>query len=114
LVSTLSASDLKGSLEVNLFHDLYLPIGLYLDKATPEFERKLSHNPICCNSDSNIYELLHKLSMNRIHRIFITDSENKPTGILSLGDIISMMNMERLFEIGKQKRFSIEGQTEVK
>jgi len=114
LASSLSVSDFKGSLESNLFHDLCLPIGLYLEKETPEFERRLSSSPISCNLESNIYELLHKLSVNHIHRIFVTDSENKPIGVLGLGDIISMMNMDRVFELGKQKRVSIGSQPEVK
>ncbi len=39
LVASISASDIKGSLDTNLFADLYLPIGMYLEKCRPEFQR---------------------------------------------------------------------------
>lgn len=39
LVGCLSSSDIKGSLEPNLFSDLYLPVCNYLDKNTPQFLR---------------------------------------------------------------------------
>jgi CBS domain-containing protein len=96
LVACLSASDLKGSMDMNLFHDLYLPIGMYLDKGTPEFDRRQSHLPVTCTLSSSIYEVLHKLATNHIHRIFLVDADNRPIGVISLCDIISMMNFDQL------------------
>jgi len=93
LVGCLSASDLKGSLEVNLFDDLYLPIELYLQKRSLEFSSELNRSPISCSLETSIYELLHKLSTNQIHRIFCLDSFGQPIGVLALCDIISMMNL---------------------
>jgi len=103
LFGSISASDLKGSLESNLFHDLYLPIALYLEKGTPEFQRNLSQSPVSCTLETNIYELLHKLASNHIHRLFVVDSDRKPIGVYSLCDIISMMNFEHMMELGKHK-----------
>jgi len=92
LIGSLSASDLKGSMEINLFHDLYLPVALYLEKGLPDFDRRQSHVPVTCTTTSSIYELLHKLASKHVHRLFVVDSFNRPIGVLSLCDIISMMN----------------------
>jgi len=92
LVGSLSATDLKGSLEFNLLNDLYLPVAMYLEKGTAEFDRKFSCSPISCTLETNIYELLHKLASSHIHRLFVIDGEHKPVGVLSLCDILSMMN----------------------
>jgi len=48
-----------------------------------------------------IYEALHKLVTRRIHRLFVLDAE-KPIGVLSLCDIISLMNVDRIGVNGKQ------------
>jgi len=105
LVASLSSSDLKGSMDCNLFHDLYLPISLYSEKTLPDlFDKKNCTSPISCTLDTSIYELLHKLASNRIHRLFVVDSENKPIGVLSLCNIIAMMDHVDL-EVGKQKGF---------
>jgi len=102
LVASLSSTDLKGSLNPNLFHDLHLPVPLYLEKSIPDlFDKKNSQQPISCTNETSIYELLHKLTSNRIHRIFVVDSENRPIGVLSLCDIISMMNLDHALD--KQK-----------
>jgi len=101
LVGALSASDLKRSLEGNLVHDLFLPIYLYLEKTTPEFEKNLLLQPISCSVGMTIYEALHKLVTRRIHRLFVLDAE-KPIGVLSLCDIISLMNVDRIGVNGKQ------------
>jgi len=103
LVGSLSCSDLKGSMESNLFHDLYLPIAMYLDKGTQQFDRKQSLIPVACTVDTTIYEVLHKLSSKHIHRLFVTNNDNKPIGVLSLCDIISMMNLDHLGEWRKPK-----------
>jgi len=96
LVGSLSASDLKRSMESNLILDLYLPIPLYLDKATPEFEKTMVNQPLSCNTDMTIYEILHKLVTKRVHRLFVVDGEQIPIGVLSLCDIISMMNIDKI------------------
>jgi CBS domain-containing protein len=98
LEGSLSASDLKRSLEGNVIHDLYLPIPFYLDKATPEFEKTMVRQPLSCNTEMTIYEILHKLITNRVHRLFVVDGEQKPIGVLSLCDIISMMNIDKVSE----------------
>jgi len=92
LVGAISASDIKGSLEANLFTDIYLPIGLYLDKATPNFPRSLSERPISCTLDTTLSEAVSKLSSNHIHRVFVVDESSKPVAVLSLSDIITFLS----------------------
>jgi len=95
LIGSLSGSDLKKTTENNLIHDLHLPILSYIQGSSPEFEKPLVHFPVSCTLDMNLYEVLHKLVAKRIHRLFIIDSQQKPIGVLSLCDIITMMNLNK-------------------
>jgi len=65
---------------------------MYLDKSTPEFERKIPTQPAVCTMEMTIYEILHKLVTKQVHRLFVVDSEQNPIGVLSLCDIIDIMN----------------------
>jgi len=92
LVASISVSDLKGSLKQNIFSDLYLPIGLYLDKCIPSFERRNSKTPICCLLTDTIKDVVAKLSKYHVHRLFVVDANNKPVDVFSLCDVISFLN----------------------
>eukprot|EP01119_Soliformovum_irregulare_P015008 TRINITY_DN4178_c0_g4_i2.p1 TRINITY_DN4178_c0_g4~~TRINITY_DN4178_c0_g4_i2.p1 ORF type:complete len:316 (+),score=65.04 TRINITY_DN4178_c0_g4_i2:75-1022(+) len=89
LHAVLTPSDMKRSMEVNLFSDLYLPVALYLDKGNENFKDQ-SHTPITCTVGDTLAQVLTKLVTHDVHRLFVVDAENKPTGVLSLGDLISV------------------------
>lgn len=44
-----------------------------------------------CHMHNTLEEVIMKLSVLRVHRLFITDSANKPIGILTLGDIFKLL-----------------------
>lgn len=94
IVGALSASDLKRSLSTNVFTDLHLPIALYLEKATVDFARSApkSEHPVICTMDSTLQDILAILDKNHVHRIFVVDKDRKPIDILSLCDIIELLN----------------------
>jgi len=44
-----------------------------------------------CNSQTTVKEALFQISENHFHRLFIVDDQQKPIGVLSLGDILSFV-----------------------
>jgi len=93
LWASLSSSDIKGSLDTNLFADMYLPIYLYLQKCRPEFTKENADHPITCTLEDSIFDLLDKMVSQHIHRIFIVDKEFKPIQVISVCDIITILRM---------------------
>jgi CBS domain-containing protein len=91
-VGCLSGSDIKGSESANIFADLYLPIPLYLDKMTEEFQRK-SLTPITCHANDTMIDCLRKVSQSKVHRLFMVNDEGKTTFVLSLGDFIAHLHL---------------------
>ena len=48
-------------------------------------------NPaICCHSSDTLGAVIDKLAATRIHRVYLVDKTDKPIGVVSLGDIISV------------------------
>jgi len=92
LVGVISASDVRRSLESNVFTDMHLPIAMYLEKGVPELKTVASSQiPVCVAPNESLKDTLEKLVQNQIHRIFVAE-EKKPTGVLSLCDIISAIS----------------------
>jgi len=92
LVGSISASDLKGSLEENIFLDLYLPVGMYLEKCTKAFQRPNALSPVCCSGEDTLQTILDKLNSKHIHRLFMGNENNIPVRVLSLCDVISILD----------------------
>lgn len=93
LCGCLSASDLKRSAETDVLRDLYLPVGQYIAKQRPDQHTAV----ITCTLDETNQQVLAKLVQNKIHRIFLVSEDNKPTGVLSLCDIIAQFSAENEF-----------------
>jgi len=91
LVGSLSSTDLKRSLSMNLFADLLLPVENYLGRTDSTFKPH-THSMISCTLDNSIADVVSKLSTNKIHRIFVVDQQGKPIHVLSLCDVIEFLN----------------------
>lgn len=67
---------------------------MYLDKATMDFAQSSpkSEHPITCTLDSTLQDILVSLDKNHVHRIFVVDKDRKPIDVLSLCDIIEVLN----------------------
>jgi CBS domain-containing protein len=91
LMGSLSASDVKGSLDGNIFTDFYLPITMYLDKCHPQFQRENAEHPVTCMWDDTIEDVLAKLIKRKVHRLFIVDEEGRPVDTISLCDVITVL-----------------------
>jgi len=92
IVGVISGSDLKGSLEFNIFSDLYLPVGVYLEKSTSAFPSNHSVNPIVCTLDNTLKDVVLTLAKDQVHRVFLKSPEGYPLGVFSLCDVISFLN----------------------
>lgn len=41
-----------------------------------------------CGAESTLKDVLNKLAICKVHRLFVIDKEKKPTGVISLGDVL--------------------------
>lgn len=56
----------------------------------------MTSNPLCCQEDTPIEQVIHKMNKNSIRRILILDEEETLTGILSLGDVARHLHDKEL------------------
>jgi len=88
LVANLSASDIKG-LKHDNFSRLLLPVMEFLKGTT---SKKCA--PITCRLFSSIETVILKLSLFRIHRLWIVDEKENPIGVISLTDIMKLLTSQ--------------------
>lgn len=84
LVNNLSASDLKGLTE-STFYKLEAPIHQILE-TTP---RKLA--PVTCKPFQSLASVLQLFNDTGIHRIYVTNDEEKPTNVITLTTILKIV-----------------------
>uniref|UniRef100_A0A6B2L9P8 CBS domain-containing protein n=1 Tax=Arcella intermedia TaxID=1963864 RepID=A0A6B2L9P8_9EUKA len=85
LIANLSASDIKGLSSGSLpFSSLLLPLKEFMVKS------KLS-TPITATLDNTFFEIVQKLAVNRIHRLWLVDYHGKPTGVITLTAIMQFI-----------------------
>jgi CBS domain-containing protein len=83
LVDNISASDLKliGA-DIEMLSRVFMTVSEFLKLDGKE--RSL----IFVNKSSTVGEVLEKLVSTKTHRVYVVDDNNKPTGVISLGDIL--------------------------
>jgi len=85
IVEVISASDLRGLSVIKLRY-LLLPVKDFLFFMTGKRARPV----IKCKEEEALPAVIQRMLSARVHRAFVTDSEDKPTGILELRDIIQV------------------------
>jgi 5'-AMP-activated protein kinase regulatory gamma subunit len=83
LVGTLSASDLRGISDENL-NRLTQPVKQFLQLT----DRKAPDTLIRCSPNEKLDLAINKLVEAKVHRLWVTDENEKPIGVLALTDII--------------------------
>jgi len=83
LVANLSSSDLKG-VALDTINSVFLPVTKFLKVVSGD----LPNNPLVCSKDSTINELLPIIVEKKVHRIWVVNWEGRPTGVVSLTDLI--------------------------
>jgi len=81
LVGNLSASDLRGINDQNL-RELMHPVHQFLARAGSK------NQVIRCFHEDKLGDAINKLLENHVHRLWMTDGQGKPVGVLSLTDVI--------------------------
>jgi len=86
LSGNFSASDLRGILP-EAFSMFYGSILQYLVKGTQSHP----HQPITCSESSTLEDVLRLLVTNRIHRVYVVDQFDRPIGLVSIADIVTVL-----------------------
>jgi len=92
LVDQLSLRDLKASApDGRFFWHLYRPVSEYLEHCKTKgqaFERPAA--VVYCTHDHTLEQVMQMIVQNRIHRVFVVDSEinKKPVSVITLRDIL--------------------------
>lgn len=88
LVGTISASDLKA-LDAEHLRFATLNVLDFLRKYSPR-----SVKPITVSKQCILRTVIAKLLQNRLHRIWVVDGDHKPTGVISMTDVIRVATKE--------------------
>jgi len=87
LYSTLSASDLRGMTSDNI-NDVFLTVEAFL--------RKQHHGsiiePVTVRKDAELADIMRLIVEKRIHRVWVSNDQGFPEGVVSLSDIIGVFS----------------------
>jgi len=81
LVGNLSSSDLRGLSRENI-DNIKLPPLEFLNSMQGLF------HPVTCKPESHLNEVINKSISAKVHRIWVTDSGEKPLGVVTFTDIL--------------------------
>jgi len=90
ILSNLSAKDIKVLDEDALFTKLYKST-IDLVKQIRAKRINISAPSFCVTPKGTMEEVISKLSLLRVHRLYIEDEQRKPVGVLSLGDVLKVI-----------------------
>jgi CBS domain-containing protein len=91
MVANFSASDLVGITRENL-QMLAMPVMEFLNTVHPTVKPAVT-----VQEESNLELVFLKLSVYKIHRVWVVNAQNHPVGVLSLTDIMKYLNRYDLF-----------------
>jgi len=82
LVGTLSASDLRGINAGKLSKCLFQPASQFI---------KTQKKAVVASPSIKFVNLLKLIDTNHVHRVWIVDDDDKPVGVVSLSDIMNVL-----------------------
>jgi len=85
LIANLSASNIKGMTRRN-YQLLFRPLTQYLAR---DRKRGWWQLPLCTTLDTNLENVVLQLVAAKVHQMYICDEEGKPTGEVSLADVMT-------------------------
>jgi len=91
LVANISVSDLRG-FSGAISSDLFLPVLGYLKKNVPTFKTRFP--PATVTLEDTFETLVMKLAVMRLHRLWIEDQQGKPIGVISLTDVLKLLDLK--------------------
>lgn len=90
LVGNISASDMKSVVVDNLYADLREPIGVLMERSAEQFERPF--RALYCFSSDTLQQVLQTFAAEQIHRLYIVDEGKQLLGVITLSDIIDVLD----------------------
>lgn len=90
LFGAISASDLKGAKGAEIFLQLYNSVRNFLLARHPD-----STKPISITSSATMHEIVNLLQKHHIHRLFVVDEKNVPYSVITLADVISVIQSQK-------------------
>jgi len=88
IVCNFSATDLLGLNESN-FPTLSLPVKEYLSRMYG-----FPKAPVCATETDTVEFLILKMAVHKVHRIYIVDHNMKPTGVITMTDLMQFFIAE--------------------
>jgi len=95
IIGNLSASDLKRmsvDQPLQLCYDIYESIKIFMnysgDQDKPHNDKLPRFDPVLVNADDSLGKVLDTIVTKHIHRVYVADKNNIPTGEISLCDVI--------------------------
>jgi len=82
-----SASDLRG-FRPNSYDFFNSSVLMFLAKGT-EATRRVPN--VTTLPAASLRQLIRTLVENRVHRVFITDQNDRPVGVVSMGDVLNLL-----------------------
>jgi CBS domain-containing protein len=89
LQGNISVSDLRGLAAADL-GSVLLPVGGFLK------ERVKQETPVMCSTETTFETAIHRLAHHRVHRLWCTDSTRRPVSVVSLTDILRVIDEKAL------------------
>jgi len=59
--------------------------------------------PVCCRLQATVEDVILKLSVHRVHRIYVVNDSMKPIGIITLTDIMQFLLAEHKLSYSQQQ-----------
>jgi len=89
LVGNVSASDMKSIVVADLYNELRQPLNLLMKRSSDIFGKPF--RALYCYPDDTLQQVLQIFVNENIHRCYIMDKNKKPMGVISLGDMIELL-----------------------
>jgi len=90
IFSNLSAKDVKFLQPDALFTKMYRPT-LELIQLVRSTNLKAVFPSFCVDLNSTFEEVIKKLAVLKVHRLYVEDEHRRPIGVISLGDILEVL-----------------------
>jgi 5'-AMP-activated protein kinase regulatory gamma subunit len=90
IVGTVSVKDIRMiAKEKAVIKVLYQTLTAFLEATRKDFDTP--NKPITVKSDVTLKTVIKNMCENRIHRLYVTDADNKVTGVVSITDVIRVV-----------------------
>lgn len=90
LVGNISASDMKSVVVDNLYADLREPVSVLMKRSAEEFEHPF--RALYCYSNDTLQQVLLTFATEQIHRLYIVNEGRQLLGVITLSDIIDVLD----------------------